>query len=345
MRIAIHKNDNIFKHYSQWTDTWVEFCENNEIDYEIIDCYSLDILEKLKEFDILLWHFGNYVLQDMLFARSILYSAKNLGLKVFPDFNDSWHFDDKIAETYALQSVKAPLPRSWMFYTLNDLMKWVNTNNEFPLVAKLRTGSGSHNVVLIKHRSQLIKYGRKMFSNGFSPVPSFGYKATSNFKSSKNWADIKRRIKKIPEFLHTLSRAKQFPNEKNYVYLQEFLPNDGFDLKIVVIGDKLSYICRNIRKGEFRASGGGDLFFDKSLVTKDIIKSAFETNNKLGLKCMGYDYVVDKRTNKGIMVEMSYGFSHTALIQAGGYWNKEMKWENEPLNAPEEIIKNMLEIQ
>ena len=75
-----------------------------------------------------------------------------------------------------------------------------------------------------------------------------------------------------------------FSKEKGYVYFQEFIPNDGFDLKIVVIGDKLSFIGRKIRKDDFRASGGGDLFYDKNLVTQNVISSAFSTNDKLGLQ-------------------------------------------------------------
>ena len=43
-----------------------------------------------------------------------------MGLKVFPDFNTSWHFDDKIAETYLLQSISAPIPQSYIFYNYED---------------------------------------------------------------------------------------------------------------------------------------------------------------------------------------------------------------------------------
>ncbi|MBN1364263.1 MAG: hypothetical protein JW976_05590 [Syntrophaceae bacterium] len=342
MRLAIHKNDKIFNHYILWTNEWINYCEVNKVSYKVVNCYDYDILDQLKEFNALVFHIVNYVYQDMFFARSILHSAKKMGLSVFPDFNDAWHFDDKIAETYALQSAGAPIPKSWMFYTFDDLLKWADGFIELPVVAKLRTGSGSHNVVLIKSKSQLISYAKQMFSNGLSPVPNIGFKASSQLNSSKNMGDIVKRLKKLPFFLHTLSRAKQFPREKNYVYLQEFIPNNGFDLKVVAVNDKVSYLCRNTRKGEFRASGGGDLFYDKRLVTEDIIKSAFKTNKKLGFQCMGYDYVVDKRTNKGVIVEMSYGFSHEAILQAKGHWNREMKWIGEPLSAPAEILKNML---
>lgn len=264
-----------------------------------------------------------------------------MGLKVFPDFNDAWHFDDKVAETYLLQSIDAPIPRSYMFYDYDVFLKWLDGNVKYPLVGKLRCGSGSHNVKLLKNRSSLSSYAKKMFHKGFKPAPSLIYKTTSNIKSSHDWATIKKRTRRIPEFLRTLASAKHFPNEKDYVFLQEFIPNDGYDLKIVVVGDKLSFIARNIRDGDFRASGGGSLFFDKSLVNQNIIESAFTTSDKLAFQCMGYDYVVEKTSGIGKIVEISYGFSHAALMQANGFFDRQGIWHNEPLNAPAEVVKNI----
>jgi hypothetical protein len=57
---------------------------------------------------------------------------------------------------------------------------------------------------------------------------------------------------------------------------------------------------------------------------------------------MGYDYVVNSKTGKGLIVEMSYAFSHTALLQSNGYFDRNGNWHDEPLNAPEEILKNLL---
>jgi glutathione synthase/RimK-type ligase-like ATP-grasp enzyme len=342
MRVAIHKNDKIFNHSTTWGNYWIEICEKNNLSYEVVDCYDNNTLDILKNFDCLLWHFNNYSIQDMMFARTILNSVKRLGLKVFPDFNTSWHFDDKIAETYLLNSVEAPIPQSWMFYTLIDCVNWLNTFSNFPIVAKLRCGSGASNVKLIRNRNEAVAYAKRMFNKGFKTAPSVIYKTKSNVKSAKDWETIKKRFKRIPDFIETLKNARKFPNEKGYVYFQEFIPNDGYDIKIVVIGDKLSYIVRNVRQGDFRASGGGELYFNKELVNMDIIKSAFATSDKLGFQCMGYDYVIDNRDGKGKIVEISYGFSHTSLLLAEGYFDRNGVWYNVPLNAPIEVIKSLL---
>jgi glutathione synthase/RimK-type ligase-like ATP-grasp enzyme len=343
MHIAICKNDRIFQHSGSWTNSWIDYCLKNGITFEIVDCYQYGIIGKLKGFDCLLWHVNNYVLPDMMIGRSILNASKNMGLKIFPDFSTSWHFDDKIAETYLLQSVGSPVPASWMFYLLDDSIEWLKREARYPLIAKLRSGSGSNNVRLLKSKGVVIKYATRMFNHGYKTYPSLLFKSKSQFLSAGNWEVMKKRIKRIPEFLHTLSRAKMFAKESGYVFFQEYIPNDGYDLKIVVIGDKLSYIGRKTRKGDFRASGGGDLFFEKSLVTENIISSAFSTSDRLGFQCMGYDYVVDNDNKTGKIVEISYGFSHYALMQAGGYFDRSGKWYNEPLNAPAEIIKNIIQ--
>lgn len=343
MKVGIIVDKNFSDHSTIWNKPWIDFAKENDMSCTIFNPEDLDLIDKLKTVDIVLWHFSGYSYTEMLISKSILFSAKAMGKKIFPDFSDVWHFDDKIAETYLLQSIKAPLPNSLMFYDLKTIKDFLDSGkSNFPYVAKLRNGSGSHNVKMIQNKEELNKYASVMFNKGFSSAPSLLYKTTSNIKSSKSIKTFINRVKKIPEFLRTLKNSKKFPNEKGYVYLQEFIPNDGYDLKIVVVGDKLSFIGRNIREGEFRASGGGDLFYDKSFVTQNVIDSAFKTSDKLGFKCMGYDYVVDKTSGEGIIIEISYGFSHEALLSAGGYFDRNGKWYDKPLNAPQELLKNIV---
>lgn len=342
MKIAILFDQSEKMHSTNWGLAWVKYCKENKLNYEIINPYNNEVISKLMDFDIILWHYSGYSYKDMLMSKNILFTMEDQGKKVFPSFKDAWHFDDKVSETYLLQSVKAPIPRSYMFYSLATLNEFTIKFNNYPIIAKLRNGSGSHNVKMIKTEKDLISYGKVMFSKGLVSSPSLLYKSSSNLKSAKSLKTLIKRAKRIPEFFRTLKNSKEFPNEKGYVFLQDFIPNDGYDLKIVVVGEKLSFIGRNIREGEFRASGGGDLFYDKNFVTKNIIDSAFKTSDDLGFNCMGYDYVVNKETDEGFIIEISYGFSHEALLAAGGYFDRSGIWHNEPLNAPEEILNNLI---
>jgi glutathione synthase/RimK-type ligase-like ATP-grasp enzyme len=343
MKIAILFDKTEKLHTTNWSLMWVEYCKLNKLDYEIVNPYLNGIVSKLLEFDVVLWHYSGYSFTDMLMAKNVLFTLESNGKVVFPSFKDAWHFDDKLAETYLLESVNAPIPNSFYFYVLKDIENEVNKDSfTYPIIAKLRNGSGSHNVEMLKSKAELISYSKKMFSTGMNSAPSLKYKTISNLKSSKSLKTIINRAKRIPEFLKSLSNAKKFNIEKGYVYLQDFIPNAGFDLKVVVVGDKLSFIGRNIRKGEFRASGGGDLFYDNNKVSKNIIDSAFKTSDDLGFMCMGYDYVVNSITQKGVIIEISYGFSHHGILDAGGYFTRDGKWIDEPLNVPYEILSNIL---
>lgn len=343
MKVAIHKDAKAVVHSTNWVTPWEEYCKENNLDYEIIDLLRCNVVRELKRFDILLWHFNQYNHAEMLEARSILFAAKKMGLKVFPDFDDSWHFDDKVAEMYILEALNAPIPASFVYYDKESVIKSIDSGLiKLPIVAKLRTGSGSHNVKLIKSERDLARYASKMFSGGYNPAPSLLYKATSNVRSSHNKQQFMSKLKRVPEFLRTLASAKHFPHEKDYVYLQQFIPNDGYDMKVVVVGDKCAFIVRPIRSHDFRASGGGEVFFDKKYFNKQIIESAFKISDALGTQCMGYDYVVNKETGEGVIVEMSYGFSHQAVMSSGGYYDRNLEWHEEPLNAPKELLNNLL---
>lgn len=343
MKIAIHRDEKMFKHESVWIPECKAYCEEHGIECDIVSCYDYDIIDKLRSYDAVLWTMQNYVNADIMEARSILNSAKKMGLKVFPDYDTAWHFDDKIAESYLLQATEAPTPKSWVFYMEDACVEWLKNEASYPLVAKLRCGSGSNNVKLLKNYEEAKKYAHTMFSKGMNPTPSVLYKAYSKAQSSKSLKMIIKRVKKIPDFLRTRKNAKQINYESGYCYFQEYIENNGYDLKIVVIGDKLVPLCRNIRKGDWRASGGGDVYTDISLITEQIRNSAFEVYDKCKFQCIGLDYVVNSKTGEGLIIEMCYGFDFKALSEVGGYFDRQGNWhEDKALSIPKEIINYVL---
>lgn len=342
MRVAIHSNPEVYHHSGQWNRQWIEYCEDHSISYEIVDLFAHGALSRLRGFDALLWHFGNYSLQEMLFARSILRAAKQMGMAVFPDENTSWHFDDKVAQMFLLQSIDAPIPQSWFFATLPEALEWIRSEGTFPVVAKLKSGSGASNVKLLANTAEASRYVTRLFTIGYSPSPNVVFKTVSSARSANDIHTFLARARRAPEFFRTKRHARQFPRERSYAYFQEFIPNEGFDIKVAVIGDKLSFIARQSRPGDFRASGGGHTYYDRSLLSTAIIENAFRTSDALGFQCMGYDYVVDSRDGTGKIIEMSYGFSYRALLDAGGYWDRSAVWHDEPLNAPIQVLMGLM---
>ena len=254
---------------------FTEYLSQHNIPYEPIDCYSYDIIDKLKDYSGIFWWYSHYVVADKNEAQNILDIAANMGLKVYPNHQTAWHFDDKIAEMYAFQSVGAPIPNSWVFYQREECEKWLSSKAIYPIVAKLKNGSGSTNVKILHNQKQAIKYCKKMFTKGINSAPSLIYKTYSKVQSTRDIKTFISRFKKIPNFIRSRNKAKRLGRECDYCYFQEYIENDGFDIKVAVVGDKLSYFARNVRKGDFRASGSGDFYYDNSLITDQIIKWKF----------------------------------------------------------------------
>ena len=323
------------------TQSWTQWLDDNEIPWERIDCYSTDIVSRLPNYSALLWHYENYSNADLMEAQNILDVAESMGLKVYPDHHTAWHFDDKIAEMYALQAVGAPIPESWVFYELSKCLEWLEKDAPYPIVAKLRRGSGSNNVKLLHNASEAKHYAKKMFSKGFSPAQSLAYKAYSKVQSTRDFKTFINRAKKIPDFLWSRRFGKGLPIERGYCYFQKYIENSGYDIKLAVVGEKCSFLTRHVRKADFRASGSGDIFYDRSLVPEEAVRSAFEAVKGLKAQCIGFDYVVESKTLKPYIIEMCHGFDVDAIYRANGYWTPDLVWHDKPLNVKAEILENM----
>ena len=62
----------------------------------------------------------------------------------------------------------------------------------------------------------------------------------------------------------------------------------------------------------------------------------------MGSECTGLDMITDPRSNMPVILEISYGFSHTAQLGAGGYFDRSGAWISEPFNPPLEVLINLI---
>jgi len=340
--VAIVKSDFHDNHSSAWGQVWIDYCSEKNLIHELIDWRSFGAFNKLASYDIVLWHYSHYSSEEMLFAPSILTALKASGCRVFPDLADSSHFDDKVAQAYLLKALGLETPTNYSLHSQAAVNDWILNKGQFPVVAKLRTGSGSNNVVLLSNEKDLRKYSSKMFSKGMKSTPNTLFKLKSNLKSTNSINVFISRLKRVPEFLFSRRSAKSLPKEKGYVYLQEFIDNVNYDLKIAIVGDRLSFVARGTRPGEFRASGGGTLFYDKNLLDRSMVEAAFQAYDALQSDCTGLDMIKDPRTNKPVILEVSYGFSHEAQLGAEGYYDRNFIWHDEPFNPPRALLEYII---
>lgn len=336
--IGIHHREGSFSEY------WISYCVENGLDFKLVDCYKTGIIKELSECDALMWHIHHTNSKDVLFSKQLLYSIDRAGKTVFPDIFSSWHFDDKVGQKYLLEAVKAPLVRSYVFYDKEEALRWVESAL-FPKVFKLRKGSGSSHVILVENRRKAKKLVNKAFGKGFQQ-----YNSISNLK--ERWRKLKNGDAGLTDFLKGFARlgyTTEFNriagNEKGYVYFQDFIPGNSYDMRLTVVSGNCFACTRRNRPGDFKASGSGLIEYDMDKIPIAAVQAVLSTARKLNLQSAAFDVLMDGFEPK--ILEMSYGFGIDPDDFSFGYWNSDLEFISGEFNPfgwmVEDVLKEIKE--
>ena len=336
MRIAIHHRQGSF------SDQWISYFDKNDIAYKLVNCYDYDIISQLDGFNGLMWHWDLNDYKAFLFARQLTISLENKGILVFPNMNTSWHYDDKVGQKYLLEAINAPIVKSYVFYTENDALNWMNSTT-FPKVFKLRGGASSVNVKLVSNKKEAIKLIKKAFGKGFSSIDRINRLKNRiwELKRDRNIHALKKTLGGVAR-LFIPTEVEKFSNiEKGYIYFQDFIPKNDFDTRIVVIGSRCYGMRRYCRTGDFRASGSGIKAYNKEYFDKKMIEISFEVSKKLGAQSLAFDFILDGEDYK--IVEISYCFAvRDSYDDYPGYWDRDLNWNKKEVNPPVFMIEDFI---
>ncbi|MGJ7457480.1 ATP-grasp domain-containing protein [Halomonas sp. RA08-2] len=316
MRVAIHHRPGSF------SDRWIAYCEKKTIPYKLVNAFDSEIVEQLGDCNVLMWHHHHAIYKDVVAAKKILFALEHAGIKVFPDFKTGWHFDDKVAQKYLLEAIGAPLVPSYVFYDKQEALAWAKASS-FPKVFKLKGGAGAANVRLVRSEADARKLIGKAFGKGFPQYDRFSALKERFRKFRNKQTSFLYVLKGVGRLLITPDFAKQHPNEKGYVYFQDFVPGNDSDTRVVIVAGKYAIAeSRVVRSGDFKASGSGLYNYDR--ISKEVINLAFSVAEKLELQSVAFDFIQDKGRN--LIVELSYGFGTEGILKAPGYWDKGLNW-------------------
>lgn len=318
MKIAIHQSTGGF------SDRWIEYCKQKGLDYKIVNAYDSNIVEQVKDCDAFMWHHSHGDYRDVLFAKQLIFSLETIGIKCFPNYHTTWHFDDKVGQKYLLEAIGAPLVPSYVFYTKKEALEWISKTT-FPKVFKLRGGAGAANVMLAHTAEEARKFAKKAFGRGFSQFDRAGYLKERYRKWYEGKDSFTGVLKGIGRLFIITDFAKMHGREKGYAYFQDFIPNNTYDIRVCVVGNHAFALKRMTRKGDFRASGSGNIIYDKSQIDEKCVRIAFDVNKKLNTQSIAYDFVFDA-DNQPKIVEISYGYAVNAYDSCEGYWTEDMQW-------------------
>ena len=336
MKIAIHEREGSF------SDGWIDSCKENNIPYKIVNCYDNNIVEQLSDCDGLMWHWDLNDYKSALFAKQLTVSLEKSDFNVFPSTATSWHYDDKVGQKYLLEAIDAPLVPTHVFYSKSEALDWI-VSVKFPLVFKLRGGAGALNVKLVKNINQAKKLIRRAFGKGFASK-NRSEKIKSRIidvrkdTNSENFMSLLKSILRI--FIPT-EVEKYSSKQKGYIYFQDFIPNNDYDNRIVVMRGKCYAVRRYNRENDFRASGSGNWAFEKELFNLRAIRLALDVAKKLDIQSVAFDII--RNGDQFKIVEISYCWSIGGLNLTEGYWDYDLKWHSEKVNSASFILQDFIQ--
>jgi glutathione synthase/RimK-type ligase-like ATP-grasp enzyme len=319
---------------------WIAYCEERGIPIKLVNCYANDIIQQLENCDALMWHHSQNDPKALLTAKRLMFALEHSGKLVFPDFKTNWHFDDKVGQKYLLEAIGCPMPESYVFYSKREALNWARTTN-YPKVFKLARGAGSFNVRLINNYFEAKLTIQKCFGRGFSNFDALAafYEGFRKYKTGMV-GNIEM-MKLFARLFLKPSFAKIIGREVGYAYFQEFIPDNTYDVRVIVIGKKAFAIKRIVRKNDFRASGSGQIEFGKGNFDEGTISIAFSIAEKLGTQCVAFDFVYKEAIP--LVVEISYGYAVAAYDPCEGYWDRNLNWHESKFDSCHWMVEVVLE--
>ncbi len=268
-----------------WTK-YARFFTNNQIPYRIVSVQDSDWLDQVGDLDMLIWRPLSRPAQ-LAEAKNKLYALESyLDVFTVPSYRDIWMYEDKLNQYYALKMLGLPVVDTFVSHSLKETLSYLE-QAVYPLVWKISSGSGSLGVSLMLNRRKALRAAKKVFS----PAGRWTY-----------WG---------------------YERQKDYVYLQRFIPGGVQDVRVIVAEDRFLGLMRSPDQGDFRASGSGNIH--KEALPVEAMLLAREVRLRLKTDYVVVDMLYSMDSKRYEIIEVSLftsAFSQEQLMVDGvaGYY-------------------------
>lgn len=293
---------------------WAEFLIAAGHEVKWVDVRRADILEQLTDCQGFMWRWAHFGGMGRIARRLLPVVERKLGLIVYPDQNTCWYYDDKIAQTYLLKAAGIPIPETWLWFDPDAAKEWALSAN-YPLVLKLASGAGSSNVQMIHNAAEAQRWIERLFRQRVTNLDA------EQFRSLGWWQRLKTAARIFRYGTPPSSLDNGYEPQSGYVLFQEFLPNNAFDTRVTVIGNRAFAFRRFNRPNDFRASGSGNFSVDPTGIDTSFVRLAFRTASTLDSKSCAIDGLY--RQNENVLTEISYTYVSWMVYSCPGHWELE----------------------
>ena len=200
---------------------WTKYCrflDANSFSYRIYDIHGHDWLNAAADFDVIVGMPSGELHHLLEIRRKFHVVETYLGKACYPTAAHVLLYEDKFVEAFIARAHELPFANTYVSNDKTDAMRMVDDLN-YPVVSKIVPSSGSVGVQMVRTARQARRIVAAAFSRSGRPT-----------------------------------HLRHF-RQKDYVYFQDFVHSDGYDIRAIVIGNFVFGYYREALKGDFRASG------------------------------------------------------------------------------------------
>ncbi len=305
----------------------------------IVDVNNENLFTSLSSCHGFMWYFWNAPSNSDFGKRLMLAIDQGMDLPTFPSWQTSWFFEDKHAQCYVLNAADVPTPKTWVFWNAQKAREFA-ARADYPLVIKLAFGIVSANVRLVRDRNEAYYLVDRMFHDGMSllpeTLPRSGLSQITDRVSNAARSILGRRVK---------GHYGEGPIQRGSVLFQEFLPDNPFDTRITVIGDRAFAFRRMNRPGDFRASGSGIIDWDPEQIDLRAVNLSFQVAQRLSTQVLALDIL--QKADELVVSEISYYYEAWAVHECPGHWRMiassgEIEWVVGKMRPDDAIFEDFL---
>lgn len=235
----------------RWTK-YRRFLENNSFPHEIYNIHTHDWLEKAARFDVVMGFPLDKIWWLQETRQKFHFLETYMGKFTYPSTAHINLYEDKLLEMYIAKSFDIPAAKSFISHDRKDAMEQL-ASLKYPLIAKIIPASGSVGVEMLKTPVQARRFVEQVFSNN----------------GRKTHMAVFR--------------------QKDYVFFQEFIPNDGYDIRVIITGERAFGYYRKVLQGDFRASGMNQV--EKRALPAEAVRIARQVNKIIRSPMLVVDFV------------------------------------------------------
>jgi len=282
-----------------------KFLRNNNIEYNYIDIKDSDFISKVESLDVIVWRTPSPYSDQWEAKDKVEFIQNHMNKLIMPNKESLWFYEDKVRQSWLFDYHNIPSIKTFISYNFEEINEYIK-RVEFPIISKDKTSSSAYGVRELKNKSDAKKLVNEIFNNG-------------------------------------LKLYEPYIKQKNYVIFQEKVPNEGYDLRVIIIGNSYFGYYRYPKKGDFKASGSG--IVEKKDIPLEVLKLSKQIKEKLPKSYMlAVDYLEDSRDGKFYVIETSifisvetseqlivnkvpgrYVYSKGEFIfEKGNYWVQEL---------------------